>query len=115
MKNWFQAAAEGLRFYFCIIPRYWWAWPPCLPLPPKLFIKFRLDTAYGAIEYGDDPYGGRPRPPLWKIVLDTKRFLLWRRKERLRQQAQTYQAAPRRADAKTRWDHVAEEVRKNGE
>ena len=83
MKEWFLAAKEGVLFYLCIIPLYWWAWPPRLPLPPRLFIKFRLDTAYGAVEFDGDPKGGRPRPPMRKILEDTKRFLLWRRRLRL--------------------------------
>ena len=83
MKEWWRAALEGLRFYCCVVPRRWWKRPFRLPIPPRLFIKFRLDTAYGAVECGGDPAGGRPRPPIWKIIRDTKRFLLWRRKNRL--------------------------------
>jgi hypothetical protein len=79
MKEWRLALVEAWRFYLCIIPIYWWAWPFKLPIPPKRFIKFRLDTAYGEVAHG------WPRPPWRVIILDTKRFLLWRRKERLRQ------------------------------
>jgi hypothetical protein len=78
MREWIRAVKEGVLFYFCIIRRGWWKSWPFLPLPPSLFIKFRLDTAYGEVAHGWD------RPPWYEIVGDTKRFLLWRRKGRLR-------------------------------
>jgi hypothetical protein len=78
VKEWLLTIIEGVRFYFCIIPRGWWKQRPFLPLPPRLFIKFRLDTAYGEVAHGWSR-------PSWRVIAsDTKRFLLWRRKYRLR-------------------------------
>ena len=76
MKNAWLAAIEGVRFYFCIIRRGWWKQPPFLPLPPRLYIKFRLDTAYGQED------NGWTRPKFLKLTTDVMAFLLWRRKFR---------------------------------
>lgn len=76
MRKWLHAALEGARFYRCIIPRGWWKRPPFLPLPPYLYIKFRLDTAYGEVAHGWS------RPKLGVLIKDTKIFLLWRKKFR---------------------------------
>lgn len=82
MKKWILALLEGIRFYFGHIERGWWKKKPYLPLPPKKFVEFRLGTAYGL------PENGWPRPPLLQLVVDTKRFLLWRRELRLDRERQ---------------------------
>lgn len=76
-KSWLLAIVEGLRYYPTIVPSNWWQHWPFLPLPSYRFIKFRLDTAYG------DTANGWRRPTWYIILLDTKRFLLWRRRFRL--------------------------------
>jgi hypothetical protein len=40
-------AVALIRFYFRLIPRGWYRKAPFLPLPPPLYIKWRLRTAYG--------------------------------------------------------------------
>jgi len=77
MIEWFWAFIEAFRYYPTIVQRGWWKQWPFLPLVPERFIKFRLDTNYGMVEHG------WKRPPWWKIVLDTKTFLTWRRKYRI--------------------------------
>ncbi len=49
-----------------------------LPIPPKIWVTWRLDTAYGE---------GRPRPS-WRYMLsDVCTFLLWCRRMRLLRKA----------------------------
>lgn len=35
--------ASALRF----VPSRWWASPPFLPIPPKAYREFRMETMYG--------------------------------------------------------------------
>ena len=73
VKNLFIIVTEGIRYYFVICNRNWWRQFPYLPLPSIKYIKWRLDTAYGA---------SFPRPSLKIIVRDISKFLLWRHKVR---------------------------------
>lgn len=82
MKNLWFAIVEGIRFYFCIIPKGWWKRCPFLPLPSRPYIKFRLDTAYGQVD------NGWTRPKFRKLITDIMMFLLWRRKFRMMKDAQ---------------------------
>ncbi len=38
----------GLRVWARATPTRWWARPPFLPLPDRAYLRFRLETAYGA-------------------------------------------------------------------
>ncbi len=49
--------------------RGWYLRPPFLPIPPRSYLKWRLDTAYG---------NPRARPP----VRETLRYLSWARRMR---------------------------------
>jgi hypothetical protein len=75
--KWVLALLEAPRYYFCIVRIGWWKRWPFLPLTTKRYIKFRLDTAYGMVE------NGWSRPPLRKLIVDLKNFLLWEREMRL--------------------------------
>jgi hypothetical protein len=33
------------------VPRRWWARRPYLPLPPKDYVRFRLQTQYGSVDH----------------------------------------------------------------
>jgi hypothetical protein len=44
--------------------RHWWRRPPFLPLPPRSYLRWRMDTAYG------DPEARAP-------VGETVRYLRW--------------------------------------
>ena len=76
--DWILAFLEGIRFYFALVPKGWWKKFPFLPLPSTKYVKFRLHTAYGMTENGWE------RPGFIDQILDIKRFLLWRRKLRIR-------------------------------
>lgn len=76
LMGWFWALLEGIRYYPCIVRGWWKRWP-FLPVPPSKYVQFRLDTVYGMVEHG------WPRPGFCRVVLDTRAFLLWRRKFRL--------------------------------
>jgi hypothetical protein len=76
MREFFQILAEALRFGWCarhkrhFILRF-------LPIPPRAYVKWRLDTVYGEKEHGW-------KRPSWRIIVrDTWKFLKWRRKMRL--------------------------------
>lgn len=73
LRNAWWIATEGLRFLWaCRQKNRGWIWR-IIPIPPKEWVKWRLDTAYGE---------WNPRPPLWYIWRDLCRFLLWRRQMR---------------------------------
>jgi len=65
---------EVLRFgWSCRQKARGFSWT-ILPIPPRDWVTWRLDTAYGE---------GRPRPP-WRYILnDVCTFLLWCRRIRL--------------------------------
>jgi hypothetical protein len=44
----------ALRVWAHAVPPRWWAHAPFLPLPDRGYLRFRLETAYGA--------GGTPAP-----------------------------------------------------
>ncbi len=58
---WFTAIRQLLR----AVPSRWWARSPHLPVPDAAYVRFRLETAYGA--------SGKPRPD------DLIRYLEWAR------------------------------------
>ena len=41
---WFTAVRQMLR----AVPTGWWTRPPYAPLPDRAYLRFRLETAYGA-------------------------------------------------------------------
>ena len=41
---WFTAVRQAAR----AVPSRWWARRPFLPLPDRAYVRFRLETAYGA-------------------------------------------------------------------
>ena len=43
-RLWFTAWRQVLR----AIPRDWWRRAPHLPVPDRAYVRFRLETAYGA-------------------------------------------------------------------
>jgi hypothetical protein len=45
----------ALRQWGRMVPRRWWTRPPFLPVPDRAYIRFRMETAYGA----SSPHGGR--------------------------------------------------------
>jgi len=69
MTKFFIVLREAVLFYFTICKRGWWRTFPFLPLPPKKYLSWRLDTAYG---------GSFKRPTLRVIVKDAYKFLYWR-------------------------------------
>jgi hypothetical protein len=40
---WWTAVRQWFRF----VPAGWWRRPPHLPVPPRRYVAFRLETAYG--------------------------------------------------------------------
>lgn len=61
---------EAISFYFVICKLGWWKRFPFLPIPSIIYIRWRLDTAYGT--------GNRPS---MKVMFnDICKFLLWRHK-----------------------------------
>jgi hypothetical protein len=70
---WFQCTAAVLsrphlwftavRQFFRAVPTRWWARPPYFPVPDRSYLRFRLETAYGA--------DGRPR------AAELVRYLEW--------------------------------------
>ena len=83
IRHLYLVAMEGIRFYFCVCPRFpmqqkrpWWKrW-----LPSMKYIEFRMHTAYGMKH-------NWPRPKFRKKLSDIMRFLAWRRRSRLEQKA----------------------------
>jgi hypothetical protein len=57
IRLWFSVAAAvlvrprlwstALRQWFRSVPRRWWRLPPHLPVPPRAYVAFRMQTAYG--------------------------------------------------------------------
>jgi hypothetical protein len=47
--------ATALRQYRATVPRSWWARRPHLPLPPRDYVRFRLQTQYGSADHRIDP------------------------------------------------------------
>ncbi|MDP9463178.1 MAG: hypothetical protein M3P52_01030 [Actinomycetota bacterium] len=41
----------ALRQYRAGLPRRWWARRPFLPIPPGDYVRFRLQTQYGAADH----------------------------------------------------------------
>lgn len=64
---------EAICFYFVICNRKWYKRFPFLPILNIKYVKWRLDTAYGA---------SFKRPPIRVIVEDCMKFLLWRHKNK---------------------------------
>jgi hypothetical protein len=70
---WFQCTAAvlrrphlwstAIRQFLRAVPARWWARMPFLPVPDREYLRFRVETAYGA--------DGRPR------VSDLVRYLEW--------------------------------------
>ena len=42
-RLWWTAVRQWFRF----VPRGWWRRPPHLPVPPRRYLAFRLETAFG--------------------------------------------------------------------
>lgn len=61
--------SEALRAWVAFTPRRWWAQRPFLPLPRRAYIRWRLQTAYGAADI---------KPPGSDLI----EFLEWRREQR---------------------------------
>jgi hypothetical protein len=38
----------AMREYVAMVPRRWWARRPFLPVPPRDYVRFRLQTQYGS-------------------------------------------------------------------
>ena len=71
MIRWWYVAVEGVRFaWACRQKARGFPWT-ALPIPPREWVKWRLDTAYGE---------HFPRPSLRRIFDDVCVFLLWRRR-----------------------------------
>jgi hypothetical protein len=45
----------ALRQYRATVPRHWWTRRPHLPLPPREYVRFRLQTQYGSADHRIDP------------------------------------------------------------
>ena len=60
-------ALDLLRLVWAFRARRWFAAPPFLPVPPRAYIRWRMETAYG------DPDAV---PPAEDVI----RFARWRRK-----------------------------------
>jgi len=60
----------ALRQWRRHVPRGWWRRPPYLPVPPRRYIAFRLETAYG--------------PDATARASDLIEYLAWCRAERRR-------------------------------
>lgn len=58
--RWTLILVEALRFAWCCRQRNRGLPWSILPIPPRAWVTWRLDTAYGE---------GRPRPP-WRHILD---------------------------------------------
>jgi hypothetical protein len=58
-RLWFTASRQVLR----AVPDHWWSRAPYVPVPDRAYLRFRLETAYGA----------RPEP----AVADVLRYLEW--------------------------------------
>jgi len=59
---WWTVARQWAR----LTPERWWRDPPHLPVPPRSYLAFRMETAYGR--------GGRPR------AADVVEYLEWCRR-----------------------------------
>jgi hypothetical protein len=46
-RLWWTAVRQWFRF----VPRGWWRRPPHLPVPPRRYLEFRLETAFGPDEH----------------------------------------------------------------
>ena len=58
-----------VRFYSRIVPGDWYRRPPFLPAPPKQYVAWRLQTAYGQ------------RRPEWRdLIRDVWQFGDWLRR-----------------------------------
>jgi hypothetical protein len=62
--------ATAWRQYRAGLPRQWWAHRPRLPVPPADYVRFRLQTQYGAADHRIDP-------------TDVLNYLLWCKTHRL--------------------------------
>lgn len=51
--------------------RHWYRRPPFLPMPPRSYVRWRLETAYG------DPEASPPLEQLARYVLWTSRMRRW--------------------------------------
>jgi hypothetical protein len=58
-RLWFTAVRQLVR----AMPHDWWQRPPHLPVPDRAYVRFRLETAYGA--------NAEP------VVADVLRYLEW--------------------------------------
>lgn len=61
-------AAALVRFYFRIVPAGWHRRFPFVPVPPRKYVAWRFQTAYG-----------RQRPGLGVVLADVWRFGGWLR------------------------------------
>ena len=57
-----------LRYYVRLIPADWFRHAPFLPVPPRDYLRWRLQTAYG-----------KRRPPLGTLLRDVWQFGSWLR------------------------------------
>ncbi len=74
MKRWWLIAVEAVIFgWACRQKARGFPWT-ILPIPPRDWVKWRLDTAYGE---------HNPRPPLRYMFKDLCVFLLWCRRMRM--------------------------------
>ena len=60
---------EALRALVAFTPSGWWRMAPFLPLPRRDYVRWRMQTAYGAFD-------ATPSPD------DLVQFLQWRREQR---------------------------------
>ena len=58
--------AALVRFYFRILPAGWYGRFPFLPIPPRKYVQWRLQTAYG-----------QQRPGLCIVLADLWQFGGW--------------------------------------
>ena len=61
-----DVALSLVRFYFRIIPADWYKRFPFLPVPPRKYLSWRFQTAYG-----------NRRPQLMTLLRDIWRFGGW--------------------------------------
>lgn len=59
-------AAALVRFYFRIVPAGWYRRSPFMPIPPRKYLEWRLQTAYG-----------RARPGFGIVLADLWQFGGW--------------------------------------
>ena len=64
----FGIAWALVQFYARVVPRDWYRRTPFLPLPPRDYLRWRLNTAYG-----------KNRPPLRTVLRDVWQFGDWLR------------------------------------